>query len=53
MTSSPESRFYLHAEGHAFSGEFHRPVAVPIPALASISLPTIGGHAHTRIEHSR
>jgi len=51
MTSSPESRFYYHAEGHAFSGEFHRPVVVPIEALASISLPTIGGHAHTRIEN--
>jgi hypothetical protein len=50
MTSSPESRFYFHAEGHAFSGEFHRPVVVPVPALASISLPTIGGHAHTRVE---
>lgn len=51
MTSTPESRFYFHAEGHAFSGEFHRPVVVPVPALASISLPTIGGHAHTRIEN--
>ena len=51
MTPSPESRFYYHAEGHAFSGEFHRPVIVPIEALASISLPTIGGHAHTRVEN--
>jgi hypothetical protein len=51
MTSSPESRFYFHAEGHAFSGEFHRPVVVPIEALASISLPTIGGHAHTRVDN--
>jgi hypothetical protein len=51
MTSSPESRFYFHAEGHAFSGQFNRPVVVPIPALASISLPTIGGHAHTRVEN--
>src|SRR5260370_6803194 len=51
MASSPESRFCYHAEGHAFSGEFHRPVVVPIEALASISLPTIGGHVKQRIEN--
>ena len=49
MSSNEESRFYYHAEGHAFSGEFFRPVRVPIEALASTSLPTIGGHAHTRV----
>lgn len=51
MTPNQESRFYFHAEGHAFSGQFHRPVCVPIEALASISLPTIGGHAHTRVDN--
>jgi hypothetical protein len=51
MNSAQESRFFYHAEGHAFSGRFHRPVCVPIEALASISLPTIGGHAHTRVDN--
>ncbi len=51
MNLAQESRFYFHAEGHAFSGQFHRPVCVPIEALASISLPTIGGHAHTRVDN--
>src|SRR5437660_11351803 len=51
MSSNEESRFYFHGEGHAFSGVFHRPVSVPIETLASLSLPTIGGHAHTRIEN--
>ena len=51
MSPSPESRFYFHAEGHAFSGQFHRPVCVPIEAQASISLPTIGGHAHTQVDN--
>jgi hypothetical protein len=51
MNPAQESRFYYHAEGHAFSGQFHRPVCVPIEALASISLPTIGGHAHTRVDN--
>lgn len=51
MPANQESRFYFHAEGHAFSGEFSRPVRVPVEALASVSLPTIGGHAHTRVEN--
>ena len=51
MSSNEESRFYFHGEGHAFSGVFHRPVSAPIETLASVSLPTIGGHAHTRIEN--
>jgi hypothetical protein len=50
MNPAQESRFFYHAEGHAFSGQFHRPVCVPIEALASISLPTIGGHAHARVD---
>jgi hypothetical protein len=51
MSPVPESRYYFHAEGHALSGEFVRPVRVPIEALASTSLPTIGGHAHTRVDN--
>ena len=42
--------FYFHATGHALSGHFVRPVDVPIPAQAALSLPTEGGHAHTRVD---
>src|SRR5215470_13319416 len=37
--------FHFHAEGHAFSAEFRHPLWSIIPAQASSSLPTIGGHA--------
>jgi hypothetical protein len=50
MNLDQEKRFYFHAQGHAFSGEFSRPVCVPVEAQASVSLPTIGGHAHSRVE---
>jgi hypothetical protein len=43
--------FYFHATGHALSGHFYRPVHVPIPAQAALSLPTEGGHAHTRVDN--
>jgi hypothetical protein len=43
--------FHFHAEGHAFSAEFHRPIPYPIGAQASVSLPSIGGHAHSRVEN--
>jgi hypothetical protein len=42
--------FHFHAEGHAFSGEFRHPAWCPIPALASASLPTIGGHASAQVD---
>ena len=42
--------FHFHAEGHAFSGEFRHPAWCPIPAQASASLPTIGGHASAHAE---
>lgn len=51
MNLDEEKRFYYHAQGHAFSGEFSRPVHVPVEAQASVSLPTIGGHAHSRVEN--
>jgi hypothetical protein len=51
MDLAQEKRFYFLAEGHALSGHFHRPVPVPIEALASISLPASGGHAHTRVDN--
>jgi hypothetical protein len=43
--------FHFHAEGHAFSGEFRHPAWCPIPAQASASLPSIGGHAHNQVQN--
>ena len=43
--------FHFHAEGHAFSGEFRHPVWCLIPAQASASLPTIGGHSSAHAEN--
>jgi hypothetical protein len=45
--------FYFHAEGHAFSGEFRHPAWCPIPAQASASLPTIGGHSTAQVDNFR
>ena len=43
--------FHFHAEGHALSGEFRHPLWSVIPAQASASLPTIGGHASAHVEN--
>jgi len=43
--------FHFHAEGHALSGEFRHPLWSLIPAQASASLPTIGGHAAAQVEN--
>ena len=45
MNSPYRIPFHFHAEGHALSGEFRHPLWSVIPAQASASLPTIGGHA--------
>jgi hypothetical protein len=45
--------FHFHAQAHAFSATFHRPVLYPIAAQASVSLPTIGGQAHSRVDNFR
>lgn len=42
--------YHFHAGGHAFSAHFVRPVDEPIAAQAAISLPSIGGFAHSRVE---
>ena len=42
--------YHFHAGGHAFSAHFVRPVDAPIPAQAAVSLPSIGGFAHSRVE---
>jgi hypothetical protein len=43
--------FHFHAEGHALSGEFRHPGRSLIEAQASVSLPTIGGHARSHVDH--
>jgi len=43
--------FHFHAEGHALSGEFRHPGRSLIEAQASVSLPTIGGHARAHVDH--
>lgn len=49
MESLHRIPFHFHAEGHALSGEFRHPLWSVIPAQASASLPTIGGHATAEI----
>jgi hypothetical protein len=51
MCPRPVDGFNFHAEGHAFSAVFTRPVPAHIDAKAATSLPTIGGHAHHRLEN--
>ena len=46
-------RFYFHAEGHALSGEFRRPIQHSIAAQAATSLATIGGYARAHVEDFR
>jgi hypothetical protein len=53
MSHKPRVSFNFHAEGHAFSADVRRPVPQHIQALAATSLPTIGGHGHTRLEDFR
>jgi hypothetical protein len=50
MASLHRIPFHFHAEGHALSGEFRHPLWSLIPAQASASLPTIGGHATAQVE---
>lgn len=45
--------FHFHAEAHAFSATFSRPYIVPVAAQATVSLPSIGGHAHSRVDNFR
>ena len=51
MTAHEHIPFHFHAEGHAFSAHFVRPVDVPIAAQAATSLPTVGGHGHSHVEN--
>jgi len=51
MSARPRIPFHFQAQAHAFSGSFQRPIVCPIEAQAATSLPTIGGHAYSRIEN--
>ncbi|MHB8503538.1 MAG: choice-of-anchor P family protein [Candidatus Acidiferrales bacterium] len=53
MSTHEHIPFHFHALGNAFSGTFHRPFDHVIPAQAATSLPSIGGHASTRVENFR
>src|SRR5215472_4490506 len=43
-------RYHFHASGYALSAHFHRPLDVPIPAQAALTLPIEGGSAHSGLE---
>ncbi|HVH61280.1 MAG TPA: hypothetical protein VM709_13155, partial [Candidatus Sulfotelmatobacter sp.] len=51
MATPHRIAYHFHAEGHGFSGEFRHPLWSVIPAQASASLPTIGGHADSAAEN--
>jgi hypothetical protein len=51
MSAHPRKPFRFHAGGHAFSADFTRPVVHQVQALASVCLPSIGGHVHARAEN--
>lgn len=46
----PFHSYHYHAEGHAFSGEFRRPVKHTIDALAGSSLPLTGGQGRAHVD---
>jgi len=50
MSDKPRIPFHFHANCHALSGEFHRPVPHSLGTFAATSLPSIGGHAHAHVE---
>lgn len=54
MSSPIPSKFYhYNAHGHCLSAHFHRPVEHLIDVQAGTSLPTTGGHGHSRVENFR
>jgi hypothetical protein len=50
MAAFEHPSFHYHAEGHAFSGHFTRPLTQQIEALAGVSLPLSGGHGRSHAE---
>jgi hypothetical protein len=53
MADKVKRVFHYHANGHALSGSFTRPVSKFIEALAPTVLPTIGGYGNARVENFR
>lgn len=52
MSPIPRNPFIkFHAGGKAFAANFERPVPVQVPVQAGVSLPTIGGHGHARVDN--
>jgi len=47
MSQSPRVPFHFHAHAQALGGDFRHPLWAVVPAQASASLPTVGGHATT------
>jgi hypothetical protein len=43
--------FHFHAHAQALGGEFRHPLWSIVPAQASASLPTVGGHATSQVEN--
>jgi|SRR5579859_2717151 len=51
MSPQAPRTFHYRACAHAFSGSFSRPFQHQIDIQAPVSLPTIGGHGHNRVEN--
>ena len=53
MTDKVKRVFHYHANGHALSGSFTRPISKFIEVQAPTALPTIGGYGNSRVENFR
>ena len=53
MAAYEHPSFHYHAEAHAFSGEFVRPVRHTIEVQAGTSLPFTGGHGQVQVDDYR
>ena len=49
MSQSPRVPFHFHAHAQALGGDFRHPLWAVVPAQASASLPTVGGHATAEV----
>jgi hypothetical protein len=50
MRSDAKKVFYFHADANSLGGFIEKPFQKIIPSQASVSLPSVGGHATTRSE---
>src|SRR5208337_3585451 len=53
MADKVKRVFHYHANGHALSGSFTRPISRSIEVQAPTVLPTIGGYGDARVENFR